>query len=122
VVATPLERSSELPLRPNPPARASLLVGILAVVVLPAAIASSRYLEEVTLVNAGIAAPVAALLGIVAIALARRGRRRIERTLWSTGGARLARTGRALGLLAVCLAFTAGVALGFYGLLLLFAE
>nr|MBA3364910.1 hypothetical protein [Actinomycetota bacterium] len=45
----------------------------------------------------------------------------VQLTLGRVGGSRVAWTGRALGLLAVYLAVTAALAVGFYGLLELFA-
>jgi hypothetical protein len=43
-----------------------------------------------------------------------------ERTLGRIGGGRVAGLGRALGVLAVCVAVTTGLALGFFGLLTLY--
>ena len=58
-----------------------------------------------------------ALLGLLAILLARRAQLTIERTLGRVGGAGLARTGKLLGLLSMCIGLTAALALGFYALL-----
>ena len=66
-----------------------------------------------------IIAAVATLVafGGIAILLARKGRRNIERTIGRAGGAGSARVGRLLGMLGVCVGLTAAVALGVYGLL-----
>ena len=85
-----------------------------------AAFAAARRLEQVTLLQATGATCAAAVLGLGAILLARRARRNVERTLGRVGGEGTARAGRLLGLLSVCLALTAGIALGVYGLLNLF--
>jgi hypothetical protein len=98
------------------------VVGLLAVVVIPVAILLARQAEQVSLLDAGGAVPVAALLGGYAILLGRRARRQIERTIGRVGEAGLASAGHTLGLLGVCLAFTCALALGFYGLLTLFAK
>jgi len=104
-------------------AAASVVVGLLAVAAVPAGVALARYSEEVTLVRSGIVSvPVGVLLGLYAIVLARRGRETVERTLGRSRGRGAARAGRALGLAGLCVSITAGLALGFYGLLTLFAD
>jgi hypothetical protein len=96
-------------------------MGVLALLVVPAGVAAARRYEQVTLVQACIvAAPVTALVGLIAILFARRARVRTERTLGRIGGGRVAGLGRALGVLAVCVAITTGLALGFFGLLTLY--
>jgi hypothetical protein len=90
--------------------------------VIPAAIVVSRQVTRVSLLDAGVSVPIAALLGGWAVLLSRRARQQVERTIGRIGEARLASAGRGLGLLALCLAFTAALALGFFGLLTLFAS
>jgi hypothetical protein len=102
----------------NPAAAAALLAGFLAVAVLPAAIAVAQVSPRVRLTYAAAGAPVAALLGAVALLLARRAHRRAERTLGRAGGEGAARAGRVLGVLGLCLAASAAIAIGFYGLLI----
>jgi NhaP-type Na+/H+ or K+/H+ antiporter len=95
-----------------------VLVGLLSLATLPAAVVVARESDELTLVEAGVVAvPVAALLGLVALWLARRARRRADRTLDRVGGRRTARAGRLLGALGLYLAATAAIALGVYALL-----
>jgi hypothetical protein len=114
--------SSTLPPVGNPRASASVLVGLLALAAVPAGIALSWYSSRVTLLNSAAGSvPAAALLGLYAVVLARRGREQVERTLGRSGGEVTARVGRALGVLGVCAAVTAALAVGFYGLLTLFA-
>lgn len=96
----------------------ALLVGLLSLATLPAAVFVARESDELTLVEAGVVAvPVAALLGLVALWLARRARRRADRTLDRVGGRRTARAGKLLGALGLYLAATAAIALGVYALL-----
>ncbi len=68
-------RANGLPRARNRRACASLVVGVLAVGVCPIAIASSEIFDEITLVQSCVSAIVAAVLGLVAIGLARRGTR-----------------------------------------------
>jgi drug/metabolite transporter (DMT)-like permease len=106
----------------NGPARASVLVGLLAAATLPAAVAVAELGDRIDLFQAAVAVPVAFVLGLLAIWLGRRGRRRFERTIGRVGGARFARLGRWLGLLAVCLALAGAIAVGFYELLTRYYE
>ena len=101
----------------NAPARWSVFVGVVAVLLPPVAFAAANRLRSVTLIEADVAASCATLLGFAAVFLARRGRRASERTLGRIGGDSLVRVGRALGLLGVWIGVTAGLALGFYALL-----
>jgi hypothetical protein len=112
----------ELPRARNPRASLSLVVGVVAVAIVPLAIAASQYFDELTLVESCVSAALAALLGIFAIALARRGRETVQRTLGRSGGEGTARAGKWLGVLALWIAATTGLALAFYALLTLFAD
>jgi len=101
----------------NPAATAALLAGLLAVAALPAAIAFAQISARVRLTQAALGAPVAAVFGVGALLLARRARRRAERTLGRAGGLGVARGGRILGVLGLCLAASGAIAIGFYALL-----
>ena len=96
-----------------------MVVGALAAVAVPVGIVFSRWVAGVRLLDASIAIPVAVVLGAAAILLGRRSRRQVVWTLGRVGGLATARIGTALGVAALCLAATAGLALGFYGLLVL---
>jgi hypothetical protein len=97
-------------------ARLSVLVGLLAVATMPAAIAATRW-SRYELLHAGYAIPAGALLGILAILLARRARSRLAPTLGHPKGTRTARVGRLLGLLGFLLALTAAGSLAVYEVL-----
>ena len=99
-----------------------MLVGLLAVATMPVAIFLTRYFEQYELLDAAYAIPIGMALGVAAVALARRGRRRIERTLGRARGRRAAAIGRLLGLLGFCLAVTAAISVGTYALLTIVAE
>jgi hypothetical protein len=94
-----------------------VLVGLLAVAAVPGAIAAAELTEPLELIQAAGAIPGAILFGVGAIWLARRARRRSERTLGRVGGLARARIGRTLGLLALALAASAAIAVGVYELL-----
>jgi len=89
---------------------------------MPVGVLLARETEQVTLRTATVSIAVAGALGWFAIILARRARERIDLTLGRARGANSARIGRLLGILGVLLAITAGLAVGFWGLLTLFAD
>ena len=90
---------------------------MLAVAALPAAVALAQVSSRVNLTQAAVGAPVAAVLGAVALLLARHALRRSERTLGRAGGEGVARAGRVLGVLGLCLAASGAIAIAFYALL-----
>jgi ABC-type Fe3+ transport system permease subunit len=86
------------------------------VATLPVAVYLTRFSEGYELLHAGLAIPVGAALGLVALSLSRRARRRGSVAL---GGREpgAARAGRVLGIAGLCLAAAGLVALAVYGLL-----
>jgi uncharacterized membrane protein len=104
----------------NLAARGSVLLGVPALAIPVVAYAAARQLDRVSLVQATAATCASVGLGGIAILLARKGRRNIERTIGRAGGEGSARVGRVLGMLGVCVGLTAAIALGVYGLLNLF--
>jgi hypothetical protein len=115
-LAVPTRSNNGGPPRPAS-ARLSVLVGLLAVAALPAAIVATRFSRRYELLHASAAIPVAALLAILAILLARRARSRLAPTLGHARGTRTARAGRLLGLLGFLLALTAAGSVAVYALL-----
>ncbi len=101
----------------NDAAWGSVVVGAASVAALPVAIYLTRFSDRYELLHTGFVIPVAAVLGLVAIVLAGRARRRIVVMLGRAGGDGLVRAGRILGIIGVCMALAALVALGVYGLL-----
>ena len=84
---------------------------------MPVAIYGTRFSGSYDLLHAGLAIPIAIALGLAALALARRGRRRSMLTLSAEGQQWPATAGRVLGITGLCMAAAAVVALGVYGLL-----
>ena len=106
----------------NGRAVAAVLLGLLSAATMPVAILATRYSESYDLLHAGLAIQLAVLLGIVAIRIGAGALRHDDVRLGRAGGRRLARLGRALGVLGLSLAATALVALSVYGLLTYLGE
>ncbi len=87
----------------------------------PAGVVLARQSDRVSLLQSSGSIVVAVLAGIAAIVLARRARDVLAITLGRAGGEQAARLGRVLGILGLLVAVTAALAVGFYGLLTLFA-
>jgi hypothetical protein len=94
----------------------ALLAGIASVATLPLAVYATRFSGSYSLLHAGFAIPIAIALGVAALALSRRSRRRAAVSLAGQGDS-VAVAGRVLGIVGLCLAASALVALGVYGLL-----
>jgi len=79
--------------------RASLavLLGLAAVVAVPAAVVASRRTSGITLLDAAWAIPVAVVCGLAALLFVRGARGRIRLTLERSGGTGRIRLGRILG-------------------------
>ena len=116
-----IESSSALR-RSNWYARLSVVVGLLTLAVAPAAVYASNRSERVTLIQAVAATAASGVLALLALLLSRRGRLYAERTLGRAGGEGLARLGRVLGVIGLCIACAAGIALAFYVLLQVFID
>ena len=101
----------------NTKARFSVFFGLLSIAAVPVALCSTR-LQQVDLPHAVAGEAIAGtLLGLIAIALARGARVKVERTLGRAGEGAV-RWGKWLGTLGLCLGLTAALSLAFYGLLL----
>jgi hypothetical protein len=98
------------------------VLGALATATMPLAILATRYSGSYELLHAGVAIPVAVALGAFAIGLARGALRLDDMRLGRAGGRRLARLGRALGVLGISLGATCAVALAVYGILTYLGE
>jgi hypothetical protein len=95
---------------------------MLAVLAIPAGVVASRYVPSIRLLQGLYAAvPAALLLGLLARAASRRGRRALELTLGRSGGARAALTGRVLAFLGLYVGAMGAIALGSYAVLRLYS-
>jgi len=92
----------------------ALLLGLAAVLTLPAAIIYAERGDRITLLQSAVAIIPAFLLAFAAVYLARRARHGIERTLGRMKGSKLALTGRILGYVALYMAVTASISVATY--------
>ena len=91
-----------------------MLAALVGAAVLPVAVAVAESTKLIRLIEAAAAIAVAGVLGVLALVLATRARRLAERTIGRVGGTRIARAGKALGVVAVSLALSGAIAVGFY--------
>jgi hypothetical protein len=96
------------------------VLGLLGILAMPAAIEVSRRSKRVELLDASYAIPLAFLLGTVALVMAQRARHNLRWLRVREGGTGVASAAVVISLIAVCLALTAALSVGFYGLVLLY--
>jgi hypothetical protein len=87
---------------------------------LPAAIEVSRRSKRIGLLDAGYAIPLAFVLGLIALVMARRAKRNLQWLQLREGGTGIATVAVVVGALALCLALVAALSIGFYELVLLY--
>jgi hypothetical protein len=98
----------------------ALLLGLIGVAVLPAAVEISRRSARVGLLDSAYAIPVAFLLGLVALIMARRARDNLRWLRLRDGGTRIASGAVIVAGVTLCLAITAALSVGFYELVLVY--
>jgi hypothetical protein len=98
----------------------ALVLGILGLLVLPGAVETARRSERVALLDAGWTIPLAFLLGLVAVVMARRARSNLRWLSLRGRGTGVATTAVIIGMVTLCLAVTAALSIGFYELVLLY--
>ena len=95
----------------------ALVLGLLAIAAIPVAAVVAARRPDVELLQAElVAVPVACVLGLIAVAISRRARVRIERSV-RKGGTGLVVTARVVAWAGVYVGVTGGLALAFYGVL-----
>jgi hypothetical protein len=92
----------------------SAALGLAGVLTLPVAVEVARRSTRVALLDAAYAVPLAFVLGVVALEMARRAKANIRWFRLDGRGTGVASIGVVLGLLAVCLALAAALSVGFY--------
>ena len=101
----------------NPKAAWALVTALLALGVLVGAAAAARLMSAVGLIEAVPAVPLALVLALVSVSLARRVRFDQQRALRRLPGAGLAAVARGLGTLALIVAVTAALSLAVFAVL-----
>jgi hypothetical protein len=101
----------------NPKAAWALITALLALAVLVGAAAAARLMSQVGLVEAVPAVPLALILALVSVSLARRVRFDQQRALGRKPGAALAAVARGLAALALIVALTAALSLAVFAVL-----
>lgn len=101
----------------NPKAAWALITALLALAVLVGAAAAARLMSQVGLIEAVPAVPIALVLALISVLLARRVRFDQQRALARMPGAGLAAFARGLGTLALIVAVTAALSLAVFAVL-----
>jgi hypothetical protein len=94
----------------------ALVIGLAGLLTLPAAIEAASRSTRIRLLDAGYVIPVAFLLGLVGLVMARRARRNLEWLQLREQGTGVATTAVVVGAVTLCLALAAALSVGFYAL------
>jgi hypothetical protein len=87
---------------------------------MPAAIEVSRRSKTVGLLDTAYAIPLAFVLALVSLVMARRARHNLRWLRVREGGTAVAQTAVLVGTIALCLAIAAALSVGFYGLVVVY--
>jgi hypothetical protein len=98
----------------------ALVLAVLGLLTLPAAVEASRSSTRISLLDAGYAIPLAFVLGLVALIMARRARDNLRWFRLKEGGTAVASVAIVISAVTVCLALTAALSIGFYELVLVY--
>ena len=92
----------------------AVVLALAGVVTMPAAIVAARESQRISLLDASYAVPVGFVLGVLALGMGRRAQRNLRWLQLDERGTGVATVSVVLGLLAVALALTAALSVGFY--------
>jgi hypothetical protein len=98
----------------------ALVLAVAGLLTLPAAVEVARRSTRVRLLDAGYAIPVAFLLGVIALIMARRARDNLRWLRLRGGGTAVASTAVIVAAITICVAITAALSIGFYELVLVY--
>jgi hypothetical protein len=98
----------------------ALVLAVASLLTMPAAVELARRSKRVALLDAAYAVPLGFLLGLISLIMARRARENLRWVRLREGGTRVASAAVVVGMVAVCLAVTAALSVGFYELVLLY--
>ncbi len=100
----------------------AFVTALLALGIFGGAVVAARHYDEIRLVDAVVAVPLALVLALVSVVLGRRAREQHQRTLGRSGSRGFIALTRFLGTLALLLAITAALALAVFAVLVLVLE
>jgi hypothetical protein len=92
----------------------SVVIGLAAVLIMPAAVVVQRQSARISLMDAAYAIPLGFLLGVVATGMARRAKRNLKWLRLDGRGTGVASTGIVLGVLGLALAVMCALSVGIY--------
>jgi hypothetical protein len=98
----------------------ALGLGLAAIATLPVAMEVARRSKRITLLDTAYAIPLAFVLALVALLMARRARRNLRWLQLREGGTGVATTALVVAAIALCITTAAALSVGFYGLVLLY--
>ena len=98
----------------------ALFLAFVGLATLPAAVEVSRRSTRIGLLDAGWAIPLAFVLGLIALVMARRARHNLRWLSLRKTGTGVASTAVIVAAVTVCLALTAALSIGFYELFLVY--
>jgi len=106
------------PRRANHRASLAVLLGLVAVAVVPVGIELTRHFSGVALIEAAWGIPVAVVAGVAALLFARGARGSLARTLERSGGSARIRLGRVLAIAGICVGLAGTISVVVYEVLL----
>ena len=95
-------------------------MGLLGLLALPGAVEVARRSPRIDLLDAGYGIPLSFVLALVALVMARRARENLRWLQLRGGGTGVASAAVIVAAVALCLAVTAALSIGFYELFLLY--
>jgi hypothetical protein len=98
----------------------ALLLAAAGFLVLPAAIEVSRRSKSIGLLQAGYAIPLAFLLGLISLIMARRARHNLRWLQLRERGTGVATTALVIATITLCVSVMAALSVGFYGLVVVY--
>lgn len=99
---------------------AALVVGLAGLLTLPAAIEVASRSKRIRLLDAGYAIPLAFVLALVGLVMARRARKNLRWLQLREQGTGIATVAVVVGAVALCLSLAAALSVGFYGLVVVY--
>jgi hypothetical protein len=98
----------------------ALILGLVAILTIPAAIEVANRSKRVELLDAAYVIPLAFLLAVISLGMANRARKNLKWLQLREDGTGVATVAVLVGGVALCLALVAALSVGFYGLVLIY--